>query len=393
MGQRKRLGLLAAIPFLTFSLSAQTGGSDAPPVDSQGPAQAVKVVAHWSKWEYPTEVAPAQGQQVHIVVKGDTLWDLGNKYLGNPFAWPQIWELNKWIKDPHWIYPGDPLVVEPGRGVVPQEGSMAPGEVTELQPDLRRVPKPVLEEYGFSFQDFIQMPYLVPGTAEAYFKKIGAFKLVGQEDPTRYELADGDVVYIGGGSSQGVKAGDRLVVTAVAARRFYHPEDTRHTAVLGDILEQRGVVRVTTVYPDQSVALIERSMDGITTDCWAAPYAEPAAIPNALRRDVASPIRMKPPVSKVIYIRMNKAVAAGGDMVIIDQGTSQGFKVGDVLLTARPVLLEGAKPGQTGGISPGQPTTNYYLGQLMVVHTGERTATCRILRSTEEVLVGDLLTR
>ena len=128
MGQRKRLGLLAAIPFLTFSLSAQTGGSDAPPVDSQGPAQAVKVVAHWSKWEYPTEVAPAKGQQVHIVVKGDTLWDLGNKYLGNPFAWPQIWELNKWIKDPHWIYPGDPLVVEPGRGVVPPGGPMAPGE-------------------------------------------------------------------------------------------------------------------------------------------------------------------------------------------------------------------------------------------------------------------------
>ena len=77
--------------------------------------------------------------------------------------------------------------------------------MADLQPDLRRVPKPVLEEYAFSFQDFIQMPYLVPGTAEAYFKKIGAFRLVGQEDHTRYLLADGDNVYIGGGSNQGVR--------------------------------------------------------------------------------------------------------------------------------------------------------------------------------------------
>jgi ribosomal protein RSM22 (predicted rRNA methylase) len=118
---------------------------------------------------------------------------------------------------------------------------------------------------------------------------------------------------------------------------------------------------------------------------------------------VTSPIQVKPPVVKVIYIRMNKMVAAGGDLVIVDRGTREGFKVGDVLLSARPVPLDpansdpaGAKTDAYGNITearPGVPMTNYYLGQAMIVKAGERSATCRILRSTGELMVGDILTR
>lgn len=45
-------------------------------------------------------------EYAHIVVKGDTLWDITAKYLGNPFQYPELAELSR-IKDPHWIYPGD----------------------------------------------------------------------------------------------------------------------------------------------------------------------------------------------------------------------------------------------------------------------------------------------
>lgn len=375
MGHGKRLRALAAIPVLALSLGAQT--TDNP--------QPVKVAAHWSKWVYPTELAPATGQQVHIVVKGDTLWDLGAKYLGNPFAWPQIWELNKWIQDPHWIYPGDPLLIEPGRGVVP-DGQMAPGDVADLQPDVRRIPKPVQSEYGFTFQDFVQMPFLVPGTAEAYFKSQGAFRIVGKEDATKNLMADGDSLYISGGANQGVKAGDRLVVTGVAKKRFFHPDDRRQQHNLGTILEQHGVVRVTNVYPDQSVAVIERSLDGISTDNYVAPFAEPPVLPANLRKDIASPVAIQEPVAKIIFIRMDKSVAAGGDMVIIDKGADAGYKVGDILLTAR------RRPLVEGQASPAAET-NYYLGQLMVIRADARNATCRILRSTSELMIGDLLTR
>lgn len=45
----------------------------------------------------------------YIVKEGDTLWDLSDEFLHDPFAWPDLWENNRHIQDPHWIYPGDSI--------------------------------------------------------------------------------------------------------------------------------------------------------------------------------------------------------------------------------------------------------------------------------------------
>ena len=48
---------------------------------------------------------------VHIVKKGDTLWDISSNYLETPWKWPLVWANNKDITNPHLIYPNDRVVI------------------------------------------------------------------------------------------------------------------------------------------------------------------------------------------------------------------------------------------------------------------------------------------
>lgn len=50
------------------------------------------------------------GEIQHIVVEGDTLWDIAEKYLDDPFAYPELARLSR-IKDPDLIYPGDVVTI------------------------------------------------------------------------------------------------------------------------------------------------------------------------------------------------------------------------------------------------------------------------------------------
>lgn len=52
------------------------------------------------------DVSSQEEGVVHTVMTGDTLWDISAQYFGDPFRWPEIWEMNRYLTNPNYIYPG-----------------------------------------------------------------------------------------------------------------------------------------------------------------------------------------------------------------------------------------------------------------------------------------------
>jgi nucleoid-associated protein YgaU len=71
----------------------------------------------------------------YVVKKGDTLWDISGLYLEEPWRWPELWNSNPQIDNPHLIYPGDQLLLRWEDGV-PQLVVGSRGDV-KLTPKLR----------------------------------------------------------------------------------------------------------------------------------------------------------------------------------------------------------------------------------------------------------------
>ena len=136
---RKSGAVVVLIACLTVASQAIVQGAES----SHHPPQNLKLVGdHWTPWDPP----PA-GPGAYIIQKGDTLWDLAEAWLGDPFLWPQIWDENRYILDSHWIYPGDPLVV-PGKPTVVPDGGPPPTDEAATPPvtefgDLVETKKPV----------------------------------------------------------------------------------------------------------------------------------------------------------------------------------------------------------------------------------------------------------
>ncbi len=53
----------------------------------------------------------------YVVVPGDTLWGISQRYTDSPWRWPELWGLNKdEIRNPHLIYPGYVILLDRSSG-------------------------------------------------------------------------------------------------------------------------------------------------------------------------------------------------------------------------------------------------------------------------------------
>ncbi|HIF50963.1 MAG TPA: LysM peptidoglycan-binding domain-containing protein [Thiotrichaceae bacterium] len=78
----------------------------------------------------------------YIVVKGDTLWDISARFLEQPWRWPEIWNVNPQIENPHLIYPGDIVSLSykdgmPVLNVNRGSGQVVNGRNVKLSPEIR----------------------------------------------------------------------------------------------------------------------------------------------------------------------------------------------------------------------------------------------------------------
>eukprot|EP00825_Cyclidium_porcatum_P042315 TRINITY_DN576_c0_g1_i15.p2 TRINITY_DN576_c0_g1~~TRINITY_DN576_c0_g1_i15.p2 ORF type:complete len:344 (+),score=30.01 TRINITY_DN576_c0_g1_i15:638-1669(+) len=132
----------------------------------------------------------------HIVVKGDTLWGISGKFLKQPWRWPEIWQMNKeQIKNPHWIYPGDVVMLDTSSGTPRLKlGKAVGGQSGKVQPTVYSTPvQQVIPSIPpNAIEPFISKPLIIETSDE-----ISAVSIVAtQED--RMLVGTGDSFYAKG---------------------------------------------------------------------------------------------------------------------------------------------------------------------------------------------------
>ena len=78
----------------------------------------------------------------YVVKRGDTLWGIAKVFLKDPWYWPEIWQVNPQVKNPHRIYPGDTLhlVYVDGRPRLVLQPGLERGDNARVEPRVRSQP-------------------------------------------------------------------------------------------------------------------------------------------------------------------------------------------------------------------------------------------------------------
>lgn len=313
----------------------------------------------------------------YTVQKGDTLWGIAGRFLRDPWRWPDIWRLNReQIKNPHWIYPGDVVVLDRtgGPGGAPVLTIERP--MVRLSPGVRV--SPLASE---------AIPSIPPGDIEPYLTQplitgpeglANAAEIVAGRDQ-RVVRGQNDLVY-----ATGVDAASGDLWYIYRPGRTFVAPGTKE--VLGHEQRFLGTGRVER-FADVSTVRIASAKEEIQIGDRLVPAPR-----EQLVNYVPHPPQ-KPVNGQIIASGQDAAEFGRGAVVTVDKGLRDGLDVGSVLAIYRvvPPLPDPRPSKEPDRFLQLLEQTKVYQPDRFVNVPDERTGLVFIFRAFDRVAYGLVL--
>lgn len=317
------------------------------------------------------------------VVRGDTLWDIAGRFLELPWLWPQVWEVNPQIENPHLIYPGDVirLTYQDGMPVLSLErggvgaaalGADVPGDLptVRLTPQVRReeLRSPIPAIPLAAINSFLEGKRVIASSEVAdtpYY--------LGTQKGTLL-AAPGDVIY-----ARGNWPGDVSTFEIVRPGAMFVDPVTREE--IGIRAERIGEAALLTRDGDKATLRVTGVSEEIRMGDRLMP--RPANIVDAT-------FFPEPPASQIDarILEIGEGVAYGGqwDTLILNAGEREGLMPGHLLTVQKPdALVPDRSTGETL-IFPGEK-----YASVLVYRVFERASLALVLSSEGPIRMDDRL--
>jgi len=310
---------------------------------------------------------------IYVIKQGDTLWGLSDRFIKDPRYWPNMWSKNSSITNPHVIYPGQKVRVFPDRlEFLPKEvGGGQKKAVTTTASGATVITTDSLDEIA------TERTYSVRGSA-GFILETGA-KPAGtiiSLNNNRNVAGDDDIVYTDIGRERGVKGGDKFAVYRMDGT-VSHPVSNE---ILGTKITPLGTIQLTDLEAKTSRAIVSKTNQEITPGSYLLPAREDK------RREIPLKMSLRELKGYIVESYSGMSIIAQGDIVYIDLGSNHGAEPGNMLYVMRDVTID---VSSTTGYTEKLPQE--LLGALVILETGNKTATALVVKSIDAIYKGDKL--
>lgn len=296
---------------------------------------------------------------IYVIKRGDTLWGLSERFLNDPYYWPNLWSKNGQITNPHLIYPGQKIRVFPDRlEFIPEKGAQTATRAAESAPD-------VVEEKSYSIRG--SEGFLLETDSRPFGSVVATHN-------DRVVLGMDDMVYTDIGTVNGAKGGETFAIFSDEGP-VSHPVTNE---IMGNKIIPLGTLQLTDVEQKSSRAIITRSYKEISSGAYLLPHR------NGRTHEVSLRMTTRELRGYIIESQSGTQGIAAGDIVYIDLGSARGAEKGNMLYVVRDVTVD-------RNVSQGkiERLPQELLGALVILETGRKTAMALVVKSIDAIYIGD----